>query len=152
MVEPIFPFNKILIKGQYTSTHIVFIKIGDRKRVIWLNLCSVLRHFWPWLSRITVILSTISLKTIWVEPYCLLIKIFLKGNMGWTILCRLKFSNKIICSKQYCLLIKIFLKDNTSWQVLYSAQHFVNRQYGLSHIVSWSKLAVKTIHSTHIVF
>ena len=66
----------------------------------------------------------------WVEPYCLLVKIFLKDNMGWTVLSFgqnfsektlyglnhiffwLKFSQKTIWVKPYCLLLEIFLKDN----------------------------------------
>ena len=72
--------------------------------------------------------SKLSKKTIWFEPYCLLVKTFEKDNMGWTIssfgenflkrqyglnhiVFLPKFSKKIKLVEPYCLLIKSFLKD-----------------------------------------
>ena len=76
--------------------------------------------FWPKLSQ----------KTIWVEPYCLFMKIFWKDNMGWT---------------AYCLLVKTSNKDYIDWTVLSFDQNFPKRQCGLNHNVLKSKFSYKTI-------
>ena len=102
--------------------------------------------------------SKFSYKTIWVEPYCLLVKIFLKDNMGWTVLSfGQNFSQKTIWVKPYFLLVKIFSKDNIGWTVLSFIEDFLKRQYGLSfgetflkrqyglnRIVFCSKFLIKT--------
>ena len=71
--------------------------------------------------------SKLSKKTIWVEPYCLLVKIFLTDNMGWTILSIgqnfqkaqygkkyfvfwTKLLKKTIWVEPYCLLNNLFLR------------------------------------------
>ena len=85
MVQPMLPFKKILIKREYGSTHIVFNEIVERKTVIRLNQGQKCLKTLQRLSHITLFLSPILIKTIWVEVYCPLIKILLKGNMSSTI-------------------------------------------------------------------
>ena len=82
-----------------------------------------------------------SKKTIWVEPYCLLVKIFLKDSMGWSILSfvqtflkRLyglkhivfwsKLSKKTVWIEPYCLLIETSEKDNMGWSILSFGKNF----------------------------
>ena len=76
-----------------------------------------------------------SWKTIWVEPYCFLVKMFLKDNMGWTVLSfiedflkrQYELNHIVFCSRfsrrakwvdPYRLLIKIFQKDYMDWTAL----------------------------------
>ena len=102
--------------------------------------------------------SKFSEKTIWVELYCLLIKLLWKDNMDWVLVLfdKINFLQTIYV-KLYWLLIRIFLKGNLShesfdqiipnlgWKVLSFAQNFFNRQYGLNCTVVWSKFSKKTI-------
>ena len=79
-----------------------------------------------------------------VEPYCLLVKIFEKDNMGWTILSfgqiLLKrqhgfnhvvfwseLSKKTIWVELSCHLVKTFKKDNVGWTILCFGQNFQKR-------------------------
>ena len=101
-----------------------------------------------------------SWKTIWIEPYCLLVKICLKDKMGWTVLSYgqnfsqktiwvepyffwWKLSQTTIWVEPYCLLVKIFLKDYMGWTILSFGENFPKRQYGLNRIVFLSKFFSK---------
>ena len=108
-----------------------------------------------------------SQKTIWVKPYFLLVKIFSKDNMGWTVLSfgenflkrqyglnRIVFWSKLpiktIWIKLFCVLIKTFQKDYMDYLSIYMDyisfhQNFLKRQYGLNRIVFWWKFSWKTI-------
>ena len=73
--------------------------------------------------------SKLSKKTLWLEPYCLLVKTFEKDTMARTIL---SFGQNFQ-KRQYGLTILLF------------GRNFLKRQYGLNHIVFWSKLSKKTL-------
>ena len=86
------------------------------------------------LNRI-VFWSKFSYKTVWVEPYCLLVKIVFLST----------FSIKTIWVEPYCLLIKIFLKNNMGWTILSFSQNFRKSQYGLNLTDFCSKFSIKAI-------
>ena len=96
------------------------------------------------LNRI-VFLSKFSKKTIWIEPYCLLVKTFEKDNMVSTIL---SFGQN--CKKKNNMGWTIssfgenFLKSQYGLNRIVFCQKFTKRHYGLNHIVFWSKLWKKT--------
>ena len=73
-------------------------------------------------------------------------KIFLKDNMGWTVL---PFGENFL-KTQYGLnsivfSSKFFSKDNMSWTIFSFGENFLKRQYGLNCIVFWSKFSIRTI-------
>ena len=90
-----------------------------------------------------VFCSKFSKKIIWIERYCPVVKTFFGDYMDWTLLP--KFSKKAIWIEPHFLFIKIFSKDNMDETVKSLGQNFLKRQFGLNHIVFWSKLSEKTI-------
>ena len=88
-----------------------------------------------------VFCSKVSIRTIWFEPYCVLVETFEKGNMDRTILSfgqyflkRLsgynhivfwsKLSKKTMWIEPYCLLVGLTEKDSMGWSMLSFSQNF----------------------------
>ena len=81
--------------------------------------------------------SKVSINKTWVELYCLKLKIFLTGNMGWILL---SFGQNFL--KHYMRWKKL---DNKCWRVLLFGRNFLTRLYGLNCLMFWSKFSKKTV-------
>ena len=106
-----------------------------QQRLYWLN-CFV---FWSKFYKMTIWIE-------WFKPYCLLVKIFLKANMDWTVL---SFSENFL-KRQYglnriVLWSKFFSKDNMSWTIFSFGENTLKRQYRLHRIVFYWRFSYKTI-------
>ena len=129
LVLPYCLFSKFLIRTKLVEPNSILIKLFQKDYMHWTTL-SFHQNFLKRQYGLNHIIfwSNVSWKTTWIELYCLLVRIFEKVSMGWTIL---SFS-------------QIFWKDNVGWSTLSLGQKLLKRQYGLNHIVFWSKFSKRT--------
>ena len=83
-------------------------------------------------------------KTIWVEPYYLSVKIFLKRLWIEPYFLLIKFPIRAIWAEMYCLLMKTSNKEDMGWTVLCFDQNFP-KIYELNRLILWLKFSWKTV-------
>ena len=139
----VLSFSQHFLKRQRGLNHIVFWS-NFFKRQYELTILSFAEYFVKRLYGLNyfVFLSKLLKKTIWVGPYSLLVKIFLKDCMIWTILYFFsKVLKETIWVERYCLLVKIFLGDYMDWTVWSFGQSFPKKLYQLNCIFFWSQFS-----------
>ena len=142
-IEPYFFLDKVFWNENMGWTVFSFVQNFQWSNIGWTEL----RFGHNFLKRLDesnriAFWSKFCEKTIWVEQYCFLVKIFLKYYMNWTyIVFWSKCSSKTIWVEpytillnifSYCLLFKTFSKAYTAWTVLSFDQNFLKGQYGFN--------------------